>query len=161
MEDLKVKKTYMQMYLDNMDSLAKIGRVSNNQYESTKYNYNARIVDPEELDKILDMSSSGPEMLKAVIVKVNELQLKFSEMLGPVNNLKGKIDYLRGNAGEYHNNEKVSSQIDELMEFTKDFEDAIEDFSNQFRFQRNAFEELEKEGIENHVKGRKQKTIEF
>lgn len=110
-----------------------------------------------DVDKELDIVSSGPEMIKAVLIRVSKLQSKFNEFYGPLGELVSKINYLKNQPGEYHNNEKISSQIDELSEFVRDFEVSMETFSTQFRGQRNAFEELEKEEIKHHEKEKHEK----
>jgi DUF1009 family protein len=157
----KGKVSYMDRYLKDLETMSKIGTYG--AEESSKlYNSledDARITDTEELDKILDMASSGPEMIRAIIKKINSLQYKFLEFLEPIANLKGKIDYLTNHAGEYHNNKTVSSQIDELKEFVKDFEGVVQDFSDQFNFQKNAFEILEKEEEKRH--GKKEQKFDF
>ena len=137
----------LEDYVKRVEKNAKFGYTDTAAESDT-----ARITDTEELDKILDMSSTGPQMLRAIIIKVNHLQSKFSELFEPLDNLNRKIDYLKSHAGEYHHNEKISSQINELTEFVKDLAFSMESFSDQFRFQRNAFEELEREEIKHHAK---------
>lgn len=164
--DILNNKNKMDDFVKNLNDfqekkLEKYRKVAHYGYDSDSFDKDddARIKGVD-LDKELDIVSSGPEMIKAVLIRVSKLQSKFNEFYEPLGDLVSKINYLKSQSGEYHNNEKIASQMDELVEFVKDFEASMETFSVQFRGQRNAFEELEREEIKHHA-GEKEKNLEF